>query len=91
MKVIEALKSSEPLDFDSLDLKLFTFDPANNLEHALSLISFELSTCLYIQRFDFFHKLLLLTSWQLLYSAPSDPKTLHTCLSDLFFSNYFKL
>lgn len=86
MKVIEQL-GGIIIEPKSIDLLLLTFNKETNLQEALDLIAIELQSCLYIQRFDFFHKLMILSSWQSVYSPPASKPDLLT----LFTSHYYKL
>jgi hypothetical protein len=62
IKVIEKL-GQQINNPKCVDLLLLTFNKETNLQEALDLIKIELQSCLYIQRFDFFHKLMILSSW----------------------------
>jgi len=49
-----------------LDIALLTFsdDPAENKKQAIHVIDCEISSCLYLERFEFIQKYLLLQLWK---------------------------
>jgi len=48
----------------SIDLKLLKFSKETNLKDVRDLVEHELGTCLYVSRFEFLHKLIILKLWQ---------------------------
>ncbi|CDW85250.1 UNKNOWN [Stylonychia lemnae] len=75
-----------------VDFRLFRFDEQKNVNDAQYIIEQELQSCLYIQRFEFFQKLVMLKAWLYLFHNEDEIRQIrYEELKKSFYENYYKL